>query len=120
MPASVPSDGAGVAVSATVSYSGSGTLASDEVAQLYGRFEGPGAASAPLQQLLDFERLHSLGPGDSRPISFIVPREDFALVDSGGALRVLPGRWTLWVGGGPPANEAFGGGAVLVGHVDFE
>ena len=111
-----PSD-ASVTVSASVRHS-AGALASDEVAQLYGRFEGGGAASAPLRQLLAFERLRALAPGETRPVSFEVARADLALVDlSGQALRVLPGRWTLWLGGGPPDNEAFGGGAVLVGEL---
>jgi hypothetical protein len=111
-----PTDG-GVAVSARVMHTG-GAMASDEVAQLYGSFRGAGAASPPLQQLLAFERLAAIVPGDSRDVIFQLPRDAFALADAGSSeLRVLPGTWTLWLGGGPPANAAFGGGDVLVGEL---
>ena len=115
-PTLAPTDG-GVAVSALVAHAGGPV--SDEVAQLYGRFTGAGAASAPLQQLLAFERLAALAPGDApRSVVFQLPRDAFALADAESSeLRVLPGTWTLWLGGGPPANAAFGGGDVLVGSL---
>ena len=84
-------------VSAIVTHSGG--MASDEVAQLYGVFQGVGAASAPLQQLLAFQRLRGIAPGDSLPVSFTVAREDFELVDAMGSLRVIPGMWKLFLGG---------------------
>ena len=115
-PALTPGD-AGVVVSALVAHAG-GAMASDEVAQLYGRFDGAGAASPPLQQLLAFERLAAIAPGGSAPVRFALPRDAFALADAASsALAVLPGTWTLWLGGGPPSNAAFGGGDVLVGQL---
>jgi beta-glucosidase len=120
-PATLAPTDAGFTVSALVSHAG-GSLASDEVAQLYARFESFGAASPPLQQLLAFERIAAIAPGGSAPVSFALPRESLALADAGAEpqLRVLPGRWTLWLGGGPPANADFGGGVMLTGSIDVQ
>lgn len=118
-PALAAEDG-GVNVSAVVTHAGGTSLECDEVAQLYGRFTAGGAASPPLQQLLAFERLRAIRPGQSVPVTFHVPRAAFELADSQGTLRVMPGTWTLWLGGGPPSNADFGGGAVLVGSLVVE
>jgi beta-glucosidase-like glycosyl hydrolase len=115
-PAALGPGDAGFTVTATVTYTGpaaagSGfSLPADEVVQLYGSFGGPGA-SVPRQQLLGFTRLHGLAPGSATPVNITVPRDALALVDVDGAtLRVLPGDWTLWLGGGPPAAGAYPGG----------
>jgi len=119
-PATLAPADAAFTVSALVSHAGG--AASDEVAQLYGRFEGAGAASPPLQQLLAFERIAAIAPGGSATVRFTLPREALALADAAAEpqLRVLPGRWTLWLGGGPPANAEFGGGDVLVGAIEVQ
>lgn len=115
-PSLAPSDAA-VTVSARVTHAGGPE--SDEVAMLFGKFHAPsvGAASTPLQQLLAFERLHALRAGDTAAVSFTLQRDALALVDPAGVRRVQPGTWTLWLGGGPPDNAAYGGGAVLVGQL---
>ena len=120
-PATLAPTDATVVVTALVAHAG-GAAASDEVAQLYGRFDGPGAASAPRQQLLAFVRIAAIAPGGSAPVRFELPRDAFALSEAaaGSVLRVLPGAWTLWLGGGPPSNEAFGGGAMLVGALTVQ
>eukprot|EP00622_Pseudochattonella_farcimen_P001223 FR735853.1.p1 GENE.FR735853.1~~FR735853.1.p1 ORF type:complete len:211 (+),score=26.94 FR735853.1:1-633(+) len=116
-PSTLSSADTTVNVSALVTHS-AGNLVSDEVAQLFGRFEGSGGWSMPLQQLLAFERIRAIEPGQTVPVSFSVAREELALVDTEGQERVLPGTWALWLGGGPPSNEKFGGGGVLVGFLE--
>jgi beta-glucosidase len=114
-----PSD-ASVTVSATLSHVSG--MVSDEVVQLYGRFEAPstGRASYPLQQLLSFTRIKDIESGTQQTVQLTVAREAFALVDPAGTMRVQPGTWTLWLGGGPPSNAAFGGGDVLKGSLRVE
>jgi beta-glucosidase len=117
-PQLVTKDDIGVSISATVT--NTGLVSSDEVVQLYGHFEGTGAVSPPLQQLLSFERIYNLSSGFTSPIDFPLFKEQFELVDESGTLTVLPGKWTIWLGGGPPKNEQYGGGSVLIGSVTFE
>ena len=93
--------------------------ASDEVAQLYGKFEAPslGLASVPLLQLLAFQRVRGVLPGSKQEVKFSVEREALSLLGPEGEMRVQAGKWTLWCGGGPPSSEAYGGGGVLVGEL---
>jgi len=113
-PALGPSD-ASFTVAATLAHAGG--PASDEVVQLYGRFEAPsvGLASVPLLQLLGFTRLRGVAPGSQQPVSFTVSRDALALLSPEGAMSVQAGNWTLFLGGGPPSAPAYGGGAVLEG-----
>ena len=109
-----PSD-ASFTVAATLAHAGGPPA--DEVVQLYGRFEAPsvGLASVPLLQLLGFARVRGVAPGSQQPVSFTVSRETLRLMDPAGTMRVQPGKWTLWLGGGPPSAPSYGGGAVLQG-----
>ena len=119
-PSTVPAGGIGVSVTATVT--NTGMVTSDEVVQLYGSFQGGVgvAVSAPLQQLLSFERLFHIASGESRQIEFPLLSEEFQLVGLDDTLEILKGRWNLYLGGGPPNNAKYGGGQVLVGSVVFE
>ncbi len=114
-----PSDAA-FTVSATLTHAGG--AASDEVVQLYGRFDAPsvGLASVPLLQLLGFTRVRGVAPGSQQPVSFTISREALALMDPVGVMRVQAGTWSLWLGGGPPSAPSFGGGAVLQGEITVE
>jgi beta-glucosidase len=114
-PALVPAC-ASVTVAARVTHSGGVALEADEVVMLFASFqaESTGLASIPRQQLLAFERLYSLTPGESRNVSFVVPRDALALVDAGGAMRVQSGEWKLWLGGGPPSTLGVLHGSLIV------
>lgn len=117
-PVLAPTDAA-VTVSATVTYAGYtpafGPQPADEVVQVYGSFNAAstGLASIPRQQLLNFTRLHSLQYGSDTPVSFTIPREAFTLAGPDGVMRVAAGQWSIYIGGGPPSNEQYGGNAVL-------
>jgi beta-glucosidase len=117
-PSTVPKGGVGISVTATVT--NTGLVTSDEVVQLYGSFQGSGAVSAPLQQLLSFERLMNIASGENRQIEFPLFSELFQLVGLDDQLSILPGEWKLYLGGGPPSNAKYGGGQVLIGSVLFE
>ena len=74
-------------------------------------------------QALEFARRRQRDCADSPDFHFALgdlfldwtgyaPRQALALVDVDGAtVRVLPGDWTLWLGGGPPSAGSYPGGA---------
>ncbi len=100
-----------------------GAVASDEVVQVYGSFQGPstGAASVPRQQLLGFTRVYGVGPGASVPVAITVPRTALELVAPSGEVGVASGVWVLTLGGGPPSNAQYpGGSAVLMGKLQVQ
>lgn len=114
-PAVLPPSADAFNVSAVVTHTG-GKLASDEVVQVYGTYQAnsTGVASYPLQQLLAFTRLHDLQPGSAMPVSLAIPRVALTLMSPDGVMQVAAGTWTIYIGGGPPSNAKYGGGAVLV------
>ena len=81
------------------------TTGGDEVVELY--LEDPPSPAAPLRALRGFARIH-LAPGESRPMSFNLSPRDLSQVTEKGEHRILPGAYTVYVGGGQP-GEAPGG-----------
>jgi beta-glucosidase len=72
----------------------------DEVVQLY--LKPPKAAGAPNLALQGFQRIH-LKPGESRRVQFQMDARQLSLVGLDGKRAVLPGGYTVFVGGGQPA-----------------
>jgi beta-glucosidase len=77
----------------------------DEVVQLY--LTALGRDGAPLRSLKAFERVH-LQPGEDKMITFALQPRDLALADDQGVMRITPGEYRLWVGGGQPGTVAPG------------
>ena len=82
-----------------------GAVAGDEVVQLY--LSTPGRPDAPLRSLKGYERVH-LAPGEASTVRFRLSPRDLALADAGGVMRIAPGNYRLWVGGGQPDTGAPG------------
>jgi beta-glucosidase len=80
----------------------SGAVAGDEVAQLYLNF--PDDPGAPRIALRGLQRL-SLGPGETRRISFDLTPRDLSTVSLAGKRRVLPGSYRVSVGSGQPGAD---------------
>jgi beta-glucosidase len=76
-------------------------IAGDEVTELY--LEYPTAAGAPRRALKGFERVH-LAPGETRHISFALTPRDLSQVTEAGEHMILPGNYTIFVGGSQPAE----------------
>lgn len=90
---------AGSPVHATVTVRNTGSRDGDEVAQLYlGR---PGAQGNPV--LRGINRVH-LAAGESRVVSFELSPRDLSTVDAKGKRSVVPGSYSLMVGGAQPAD----------------
>jgi beta-glucosidase len=91
----VPADGTAVV---SVEVSNRGTMAGDEVAQLY--LAHPGVAEAPLRALEGFQRIH-LERGQKKTVTFRLRDRDLSTVDVDGKRRIVPGPVEVWIGGGP-------------------
>ena len=82
-----------------------GSVAGDEVAQLYLSF--PRIAGAPLCALRGFTRVH-LEPGASQKVRFELKPRDMGMVTEAGEPVVTQGSYTVSVGGGQPGTGAPG------------
>jgi beta-glucosidase len=98
--ANVAADG-----SATVSVdvTNTGSMAGDEVVELY--LTHPGVAGAPLRALKGFQRVH-LARGQKKTVSFTIRDRDLSIVDESGKRRIVPGKVQVWIGGGQPVARA--------------
>jgi beta-glucosidase len=82
-----------------------GAVAGSEVAQLY--LSTPTVPGAPRRSLKGFERVE-LAPGEAKTVRFSLSPRDLALAGDDGRMRVGPGDYRLWVGGGQPDTSAPG------------
>ncbi|MFA6114649.1 MAG: glycoside hydrolase family 3 C-terminal domain-containing protein [Sphingomonas sp.] len=82
-----------------------GKRAGDEVVQLY--LSVPAMTAAPLRSLRGYERVHLL-PGETKTVQFTLSPRELAFAGEDGRMRVEPGRYQLWAGGGQPGGQAQG------------
>lgn len=87
---------AGDAVTARFTLTNRGTMATDEVVQLYLR-DDVASVARPQLMLAGFARVH-LRAGEGRIVSIALPGDRFALLDAGMRRVVEPGRFTVLVG----------------------
>lgn len=89
-------DGESLTLSVTVANVGS--VAGDEVAQVY---ISAGRSGYPLRQLAAFERVH-LEAGAAQTLTFMLPSKQFTRVLENGQRILESGAFTVFVGGGQP------------------
>jgi beta-glucosidase len=80
-------------------------IAGDEVAELY--IEYAPSPGTPLRALKGFKRVH-LAAGDTRRVSFTVDPRELSVETENGDRMVLPGSYTVFLGGSQPAKDAIG------------
>jgi beta-glucosidase len=90
----------GAPVAVSVEVRNAGTVAADEVVQLYVT-DVEASGPVPLRALKGFQRV-SLRPGEKRVVRFTLDERAFSLVGSDGRRLVEPGRFTIAVGGKQP------------------
>jgi beta-glucosidase len=90
----------GDSVQVSVQVENAGSVASDEVVQLYVSAVD-GGATAPVRSLAGFQRIH-LQAGERRPVSFTLAPRALSLVDDAGQRFVAPGTYEISVGGKQP------------------
>jgi beta-glucosidase len=91
---------AGQPVTATVTVTNTGKLAGDEVVEAY--LKTP-RGDGPVHSLVGFSRVH-LGAGESREVPLEISARSLSSVDAQGERSVLPGNYSLSVGGAQPAE----------------
>ena len=94
---------AGAPLTAEVTVTNSGSIAGDEVAQLYLTF--PDVKGAPIRALRSFKRVH-LEPGASQTVQFELKQRDLNMVTEDGDPIIAAGKYTVSVGGGQPKTSA--------------
>ena len=101
----VPS--AGIAAGSPVSVQGevknTGPVAGDEVVELY--LTQPKGYQTPLRVLAGFKRVH-LAPGESTKVTFTLDPRSLSQVDEQGSRNILPGAYTVSLGGAQPGEAA--------------
>jgi beta-glucosidase len=80
-------------------------ISGDEVVELY--LEYPQSPGTPLRALKGFERVH-LAPGETRHVAFKLNPRDLSQVTEKGEHRIMPGSYTVFVGGSQPTEGARG------------
>jgi len=90
-------------LTASVEVKNTGSVASDEVVQVY--LSQPGAKGAPVRALAGFRRVH-LDPGKSQKVEVAIPNRNLSFVDETGARKIAAGTLQVWVGGGQPVGRA--------------
>jgi beta-glucosidase len=80
-----------------------GSAAGDEVVELY--LTQPKASDTPIRVLAGFTRVH-LDPGQSTHVRLTIEPRSIAQVDSQGTRVILPGDYTVSLGGAQPGDAA--------------
>lgn len=106
LPQEVP---AGTPVTVQVDVTNSGSVAGDEVVELY--LNKPQGAEVPIRELAGFRRIH-LEPGKASRVDLTIDPRSLGEVDAGGNRVIVPGRYAVSVGGSQPAD----GSGVLSGE----
>jgi beta-glucosidase len=97
--ASAANIAAGTSVTARGEVKNTGAVAGDEVAQLY--LTQPKGFQTPLRVLAGFRRVH-LAPGESSVLTFVIDPRTLGQVDAAGNRTILPGDYTVSLGGSQP------------------
>ncbi len=107
---SSPQINAGEDLTVTVDVRNTSKIAGDEVAELY--LEFPQIPGAPVRALRGFDR-QRIAPGETRHVTYTLKARDLSMVSEAGEHKVMPGEYTLYVGGAQPGDTAGGVSAKL-------
>jgi beta-glucosidase len=109
---------AGDSVQVSVAVENVGNRLGDEVVQLYVE-DVESSCRVPRRELRGFKRV-SLGPGQSRRVTFSLSARDLSLIDEGGGRVLEPGWFRVSVGGSQPdaRSEELTGARPLVTDIE--
>jgi beta-glucosidase len=106
----IPADGS---LTVTCTVTNTGSVAGEEVAQLYIR-DHVASLIRPVRELRGFQKF-SLKPGESRQVSFTLSANDLAFVNADFKRVVEPGEFSVWIA--PNSNEGTAAKFNVVGNV---
>lgn len=93
---SAPSLNTGGSIQASVTVTNSGSVAGEEVVQLY-IHDKIGSLSRPVKELKGFEKI-ALNPGESKVVTFLISDEQLSFYRADGTFGVEPGDFTVFIG----------------------
>jgi beta-glucosidase len=93
-----------------------GKVAGDEVVEVY--LTTPPSDIAPLRALVGFTRVHLLA-GESKDVPITIDPRQLSQVDAKGKRAILPGVYTLYVGGAQPEADSKGHTFEITGKVNL-
>ena len=109
----VTSTGMAGKVSVTFQVKNTGTIAAEEVVQLYVR-DVFGSVTTPVMQLRDFKRVPAITAGTSRIVSLHIDvAKDLWLIDRSYTKQVEPGMFNIMIGGGSDKIQLTGSVSVI-------
>jgi len=82
-----------------------GKVEGDEVVEVY--LTPPASELAPIRELVGFERVHLLA-GESKEVQLTVEPRQLSVVDALGNRAIVPGTYSIYVGGAQPDSGAKG------------
>jgi beta-glucosidase len=88
-------NGGKAALTASAEITNTGSRSGEEIVQLYVRLQGTSVAQ-PVRALKGFQRV-SLGPGESRKVTFALEPEAFALWNDRNQFAAEPAKVTIWI-----------------------
>jgi beta-glucosidase len=91
------------AVTISANVKNTGSVAGEEVVQLY--LTHTGDSGAPLRALAGFTRIH-LERGETKSVKFVLRDRDLSIVDQAGKHRIVTGKVEAWIGGGQPMTTS--------------
>ena len=94
----------GESIKVSVNVKNTGKIAGDEVVQLYVSHENA-PVPVPLRSLAGFKRVH-LQPGETKTVNFSIPPTSLEVINDRNERVVLPGDYTVSVGGAQPDSKA--------------
>jgi beta-glucosidase len=99
-----PIDGFGGGAKVKVDVKNTGSVAGEEVVQVYVR-DVEASTRVPLHRLAGFTRVF-LSPGETKTVQVSLAKDAFYLVDDTGAKQLEPGEFEVFVGGGQPSDKS--------------
>jgi len=96
---------AGQPLTVTAAVRNTSEIAGEEVAELY--LVTPPSPGAPIRALKAYKRLQ-VAPGQTKLVTFTLDPRDLSLADEKGERAILPGEYTVFVGGEQPGGGAPG------------
>jgi beta-glucosidase len=86
----------------SVDVKNAGSMASDELVEVY--VTHAGVEGAPIRSLAGFRRAH-IEAGQTQPVRIEIPNRNLSVVDADGTRKIVPGEVQVWVGGGQPVTR---------------
>jgi beta-glucosidase len=105
-------------VKLSVDVTNKGTVDGDEIVQLYLAVNNA-PVPVPIRTLKGFTKVF-LKAGETKTVEMYLNPEDFSIIDERGIRKVIPGSYTMSIGGRQPGREAVELKSVLISEIELK